>query len=209
MRIRGFGVLVAVVAQLTLGPANATAISFVAQLDPDQVVPIADGIDPSGVSQASGTALFELNEAQDRLDYSIELVGLSIIGDLQGMHLHIGAPGANGPHVLNILGLPSQDDSDVVIDTINNVVSGSYDDTDENFDAAGTPGVRDPGDSVKLTSVIDELLLGNFYIAVHSSAFPLPNTSELRGQVTLVPEPSTVALLALGLCALVGSRLRG
>ena len=176
---------------------EARALSFVAELTPCQVVPVGSGLDPCGSATSSGTATFELNEAETELAYSITLDGIDILSGIQGMHFHIGVPGENGPHVLNLLGLPSQDDSDISLDPGTNTISGIYDDSDENLDAAGMPGVRDPGDSVALTGVLDELKAGNFYVAVHTTAYSLPNTSELRGQI--VPEPSTGALIAAGL----------
>ena len=57
--------------------------------------------------------------------------------------------------------------------------------------------------SITPTQVTD-LFAGNLYMNVHTLTFP---GGEIRGQLILVPEPSTVALVGLGLLGL-GWRLR-
>ncbi len=189
-----------------LGVAGeARAMKFVAELTACQVVPKSGGADPCGVSTAFGTAVFLLDDGEPRLDYDIDLTGFAPVGDVTGIHLHSGAPGANGPHVLNVQGLPAQDDAQY--DPLE--MTGSWGDEDENFAAVGDPGVRDPGDSIAFSDALADLLAGNLYIAVHSNAFNFPNTAELRGQI-LLPEPGLSALLVpLGLAAwLVRRRAR-
>lgn len=50
-----------------------------------------------------------------------------------------------------------------------------------------------------------ELLAGLWYINIHSTYKP---GGEIRGQVTVVPEPGTLALVGLGLAALARARRR-
>ena len=45
---------------------------------------------------------------------------------------------------------------------------------------------------------VAQLFAGQFYFNVHTSIFP---GGEIRGQITLVPEPSTLALTGMGLAA--------
>ena len=178
---------------LTLALAlPAAAQTFTAALTPGEVVP-KNGTPAPTSSPATAQADFVLNAdaaGGPTLDYAITFDDFDL-DDLQAMHFHIGEPGTNGPHVLNVLGLPREDDDDVM--TLGQTVTGTWDDADMNF---GTDGTRDSGDSVSLTSVLDALRTGGLYVQVHSTQFPLPDTGELRGQI--VPEPSALALLAAG-----------
>lgn len=50
---------------------------------------------------------------------------------------------------------------------------------------------------------ITDLLAGKHYVNVHSTAFP---GGEIRGQITVVPEPGTLAAIGLGAAALIRRR---
>jgi hypothetical protein len=49
------------------------------------------------------------------------------------------------------------------------------------------------------------LLAGNLYFNVHTSDH---GGGEIRGQILLIPEPTTVALLACGLIGMARARVR-
>lgn len=180
-----------------VNPAHA-ATQFRVNLDGSQVV-------PSSSSTASGFATFELNEDQTALDYFIQLEGVSLKPDLtqrtqpqdvNKIHLHFGEAGSNGPHVLNIFGLPSEDDDDLVIDFEAGTLSGTWDNSDainpetgELFDQSGM------GTTKLLSNFIDELLGNQLYIQVHTVEFPDPGA--IRGQIAGVPEPSSLLGLSL------------
>jgi hypothetical protein len=118
--------------------------------------------------------------------------------DVTAIHIHFGAPGLNGPHALNIYGLSGgqirEDDADLLIDTGNHTVTGIWDDGDQMFTGPG--GTKLMPDSIALSGATTELFAGTLYFQVHTLNFP---NGEIRGQITLVPEPSTVTFLLLGL----------
>lgn len=195
---------------LTLGslPVAAEAATFTAELEGAQVV---SPNFPTGVpSSASGFATFELNEDQTALEYVIQLEGVTLkedIGDrtegndVTKIHIHTGAFGTNGPHALNIFGLPSEDDDDLVVDFEAGVLMGTWDDSDA-FDDLGNlfnPGAE--GTTKTLASSLAALMSGNLYLQVHTNNF---DGLEIRGQITSVPEPGAV----LGLAAVAGLGIR-
>jgi len=70
----------------------------------------------------------------------------------------------------------------------------------------GTPGSLAYLGSQNLTQPqINDLLAGLWYVNLSSDAFP---NGEIRGQITVVPEPSTLALVTLGGAALLLVRRR-
>lgn len=191
------------------------AVLFRADLTPDQVVPKNGAPSPAGVSRAWATAtlLLDLDSPVISLQYEIVFHGLDLASDVQAIHLHLGQPSlvrhvgsdVNGPHALNIYGLPREDDADLVLDFSGNRLSGIWDNLDLNY---GPDGVYDPGDSLALGSAVPELFEGHLYFQVHTFDYPLPDTGELRGQVYQVPEPSRTSLLIVGVLIGMGWRRR-
>lgn len=59
------------------------------------------------------------------------------------------------------------------------------------------------GNGVFTAAQVADLLAGRHYVNVHTSAFP---GGEIRGQITAVPEPGTLAALGLGAAALLRRR---
>lgn len=209
----------AAIAFLSCQLAEAVVVQLEADLRPEFVV-AASGESPAGVSTASGRGFFslDLTPGAPTMSYTIEIEGLSFIDDITAVHLHfghdpsiisvssrgpqprhVGADGPTGPHLLNIFGLPREDDADLVVDAANGRISGVWDNGDENF---GPDGERGPGDSVALFEGIDLLLENEVYVQIHTMAFP---DGELRGQLRVVPEPRVVILAAIGV---VGGVLR-
>lgn len=188
------------------------AVTFRADFTPEQVVPKNGATSPAGISNASATAtlILDLDSPAVTVTYEIVFFGLSLEHDVQGIHIHLGVPpippptetgvlhsdgSVNGPHLLNVYGLPRVDDADMVADFATNTITGIWDNNDF---AYGPDGIRDPGDSVGVGAAVPELFEGHTYIQVHTFAFPIPDTGELRGQIYQVPEPGRLGLISVG-----------
>ncbi|MEM9413145.1 MAG: CHRD domain-containing protein [Planctomycetota bacterium] len=184
---------------------------FRATLDASQV--------PGGTSTETGTAvaIFALDDEQMNLSYTIQIQGLDLkpnpddrteFSDIDKIHLHNGFVGSTGPHVLNIFGLPSEDDAEMFVDFENEIITGVYNDADaidpntnELFDQ------NDPANTKLLANFVDDLLDGQLYLAIHSAG--QNGGVAIRGQLVAVPEPaSAVVILAGGLVAGMQRRRR-
>lgn len=161
------GLLGAAVTGLAL-PARAQS-SFAATLSGAQQT-------PPNASTATGTATLILSAAQDRLTYTITLVGLDLDGlqtpadatdDVTNLHIHGAAPGVAGPVRFGMIA-PGDDADDIVINGAAGTITGSWEETDALF-FGGT-----------LSTYLADLLAGNLYINVHTVAFP---PGEIRGQI--------------------------
>ena len=175
-------------------PVHSATISFKANLDAAQVVS-----NPNS-SSAKGLAKFVLNSELNQLSYVLSLDGLDLkpvlgnrteFNDVNKIHLHAGASGQIGPHVLNVFGLPSEDDQDLVVDFKNENLSGIWDDGDAIDPLTGQAFDQTVGGTTKfLSNFIEELKEGNLYLAVHTAGFN--GGVAIRGQIERVPEPSTL-----------------
>ncbi len=151
---------------------------------------------------ATGIALFELSDDQTRLSYTLELDGLDLDpdmgsrtdpNDVNKIHLHDAPTGSTGPHVLNIFGLPREDDSQLIVDDAMESLSGEWDDDDAiNPDTNMLFDQGMPGTTKLLSSFVDELLAGELYIAVHT--VEVGGDVAIRGQLTQIPEPTGLLL---------------
>lgn len=211
LRLSGWTIATATTAiALSIQPSLAATL-FEAKLDGLQVVSpdFPDGVP----TDASGLAMFELNEDQTELSYLIDLEGVTLKpeqsdrtgpNDVTKIHIHVGEFGNNGPHTLNIFGLPSEDDADLTVDFENGILQGIWGDSDAINPATGE--LFDPtvgGTTKQLSSFVDELLDDGLYLQIHTIAFDSPTIpGELRGQIeatatTAVPEPAITAGLLL------------
>ena len=177
-----------------------------------------DASQVTGTSTETGTATatFVLDTAEQNLSYSLQLNGLNLLvdpasrtgfSDVDKIHLHNAAAGQSGPHVLNVFGLPSEDDSQLVVDFANNSLTWNYDDSDA-FDSGGVLFDQNSPMTTKLLSnFIDDLRDGQIYLAVHTAG--QSGNIAIRGQLTSVPEPNSLAFLCgLTLAGLTGRRRR-
>lgn len=193
----------ALLAAIVSTSATAGPIDFVAELDSSQVV-------AGSTNSATGIATFTLSEDKSMLSYDIQLsddIFLSTSpasetdpAGVDKIHLHFAPAGTVGPHVLNIFGLPGEDDADFAVDFMANRITGIWDDSD----ATGDPNA---GGSSKLLSLfVDELEAGNIYLAVHTVGNG--GGVAIRGQLAQVPAPAGITLLGLGLAGLMARRRR-
>ena len=186
---------------------------------------ILGGVQGTG-SSATGSATFTLNQdladpSNNTLSYSlifqnVDLDGAQtadILDNITALHIHDvtqcspmvaqcqqGIDNAGTIHLLNIFGLPRNDDADVVVDPVAGTISGLWDISDTS--AAGTPI---PTLDISDSQVVDTLLSGNTAIFVHTNGVP---TAAAGGALTVVPEPAGLAMLLTGLLGLAGVRHR-
>ncbi|MFK8184062.1 MAG: CHRD domain-containing protein [Phormidesmis sp.] len=207
--IKTFSWIASAATSFTMGSTDmAQAATFSANITGDQVV-------PGTGSEASGTASFELNEAGTELSYTLSFQGVDLTpgdrtapADINKIHIHAAPTGENGPHTLNIFGLPAEDDDDLVVDYAANTLSGVWDDGDVS-DLNGN-GISDPNDSKPLSNFLTALEAGDLYVQVHTNRFDSSTgfPGEIRGQIlktTVSPTASTPEPLGLlGLVAIAG-----
>lgn len=147
---------------------------------------------PTVVSPAVGTFHAVYDDATNTFTY-MSLVGQGLVGaTISGLHIHgRGAGALAGANSSISLGLP---EGNVV-----RVGSAFF------FNATGLGGGTIPGSADTDTTKFNQqdeanLLSGRSYINLHTNSYP---SGEIRGQIAVVPEPETYALMLAGL-GLVG-----
>jgi hypothetical protein len=174
-----------VATMLGLAPgAQATIVIFNATLDGLQET-------PPNSSSASGTASIVFDTTADTVAFNVPFQGLTPaapgLDAGTDSHIHFGAPGIGGPVLLPLEPLAGRS-SGTLAGTVN-----------------GSVLAPNPFNINNLQDVVNAGVAGNLYINLHSTAFP---NGEIRGQLALVPEPSMVALLLVGLVGAGVARMR-
>eukprot|EP00581_Thalassiosira_minuscula_P030042 CAMPEP_0183775982 /NCGR_PEP_ID=MMETSP0739-20130205/45748_1 /TAXON_ID=385413 /ORGANISM="Thalassiosira miniscula, Strain CCMP1093" /LENGTH=243 /DNA_ID=CAMNT_0026017731 /DNA_START=37 /DNA_END=768 /DNA_ORIENTATION=- len=201
--------------KLTLFDPNTYAgpADFVAEIDSDNTVPcccLEEGGHECGETCSSddngrgntGTTKFWINENEGdvTIAYEIYLPGLDIdewvtkgdsSDDVTKIHFHNNVPGVKGPHALNVLKAPCQDDFDLVLQPFGYKILGIWDSSD-----LGCPGVTGGGASQKLEDMLVELCSSKIYVNVHTN-FCLDG--ELRGQAIPASAKAAAFCANLGL----------
>ncbi len=175
------------------GSARADHIEFNSVfLSGDQEFPLLPG---HALTTASGLALLTLNPSHTALTLDLTYANLP---NLSGAHFHLGTPGTAGPIVLGFDRLLPANQSDF---------SGTL-----TFPNPLTP-LSGPLAGRPFSEFVDALAADNIYINLHTRNAALPaNTpgnfpgGEIRGQVTVTPEPTTFALCLVGAAGLVMAR---
>ena len=185
------------------GVGNTEAQTFVANLDASQVV--ANSSEPG-----TAVATFVLDPTQQNLSYSIQVFGLDFdptpanrtgFSDVTAIHVHNAFAGSTGPHVLNIFGVPSEDDAEMMTDFANETVTGNFNDADAIDPTTGALfDQNEPLTTKLLTNFVDDLFDGSLYLAIHTAG--QDGNIAIRSQLVQVPEPSSAGfLLAAGVLA--------
>jgi CHRD domain-containing protein len=192
------------------GTASAFADTFfTADINTSQEVPPTNPTTSAGAPRlSSGTATFDLNDAQTSMTMVAVVTGIDVTGsqspdandNLVAAHIHAGAngPGGNNSVVWGFFGSPFNDNNpnDFVLTPfpagqVGGTFTGKWD--------------APEGNSTTLAAQIPNILAGHSYINFHTTQF---GTGEIRGFLTQVPEPSAIALLATMATTLMATRRR-
>jgi len=197
--------------------ASAATVLFEAMLSSGHVIA---GGGPGSTATSTGLATFELNydpasPSTATLTYDIQLSGADLDGaqtvdlldDVTAVHLHdvnscVGlgcVPGdtAGTRHVLNIYGMPRQDDINLQVMADASRLTGMWDASDAND--------LTPAPSFAPSDYLDELLAGELFLMLHNREFA---GGAFGGYLMPVPEPASCSMLLLGGLALLGRRRR-
>ena len=181
-------------------PAAAAPIFLHATLTGGQEV-------PPNASTASGTANFVLNDAQTQLSFTATITGLDITGsqspgitadNLVAAHIH--APAALGVNAGVRWGFFGTPDNDIAPDQL--VVTPFASGLGGTFSSIWD---LNEGNATTLTAQLPSILAGLSYINFHTVGF---TGGEIRGQIVITPEPTSLLLFGSGVAVLTGMRRR-
>jgi hypothetical protein len=203
------GLAVAMTALAVNAPARADTILHANLSNAAEIPPTVPTTATGAPRPASfGTADFVLNTAMTAMTFTATIFNIDFTGtqtadtndNLLNAHIHAGpavTPTTTGPVVWGFIGTPFNDNNpnDVVLTPfatgVGGTVSGKWD----------TP----EGNGTTLTAQLDNILNNRSYINFHTVQF---TGGEIRGNILVVPEPDSYALLAAGGLMLIGYRAR-
>lgn len=91
-RISAVTIVLAILMALIVVPVGAARHEFVMTLSGSNEV-------PANKSEGIGQVVFRVNKSEQKLEYKLTV---SSLRDIRGAHIHLGAPGKNGPVVVNL-----------------------------------------------------------------------------------------------------------
>jgi hypothetical protein len=196
--------LVVAVASMTfiVAPQSKADITLTADItngqEPGNLMPTNTDGSPRA---SSGAASFVLNDAMTSMTFTATVMGLDFTGaqtpnepndNLTAAHIHISdsltfMPPETAGVRWGFFGAPFNDNNpdDHVFTPLTTGVGGTV---SGKWDAP-------EGNNTTLAPWIDDILAGRAYINFHTTQF---GGGEIRGALTVIPEPSTIALMAFG-----------
>lgn len=174
---------------LCMGGVRATQISYSTVLS---------GLDevPSNASSGNGTGTLSYDPSAHTMSVMLEFTGLT--GNTTAAHIHCcAAPGANAGVATFFTGFPLGVTSGIYNQLFDLTLAASFSST---FVTASS-GTLAGAEAALAAGLTD----GKAYFNIHTSSFP---GGEIRGNLARVPEPTTLALMSLGIAGIGYQRRR-
>lgn len=185
----------AIVVSLVLfsSKAKADSITFTADLTPGLEVPPTD-------SQGIGFASAVVDTAANTLFVDVTFIGLTTGTTASHIHCCVDSPFLNAnagvaTQVPTFVNLPLGVTSGSFTQTLDLTQASSYNPAFITAEGGTVPGAE--------SALVTGMENGESYLNIHTTQFP---GGEIRGQLSTVPEPSTIFLIGAGLLGIVAVR---